>query len=157
MAALTRIYREQGVSMVPTRLVSDAEGPTTEGRLILAPPSAHRSPWMKRFRAVSTAFCVRWMAVRGSVAGVAITAGSSCRTTQTGKIFSTRSKNRAAKCVGDARHLRHAGSIPPETSRGAEGRSPRRPTSVRGRLVQAFATLFEQLDQTTATNERCGS
>lgn len=50
--------------MVPTRLVSDAEGPT-EGRLILAPPSAHRSPWMKRFRAVSTAFASGWMAVRG--------------------------------------------------------------------------------------------
>ena len=62
--ALTQIYREQGVSMVPTRLVSDAEGPT-EGRLILAPPSAHRSPWMKRFRAVSTAFASGWMAVRG--------------------------------------------------------------------------------------------
>lgn len=64
VASLTHIYREQGVSMVPTKLVSDAEGPI-EGRLILAPPSAHRSPWMKRFRSVSTAFASGWMAVRG--------------------------------------------------------------------------------------------
>ena len=32
---------------------------------MLAPPSAHRSPWMKRFRSVSTAFASGWMAVRG--------------------------------------------------------------------------------------------
>lgn len=64
VASLTQIYREQGVPMVPTKLVSDAEGPT-EGRLVLAPPSAHRSPWMKRFRSVSTAFASGWMAVRG--------------------------------------------------------------------------------------------
>jgi putative mRNA 3-end processing factor len=64
VSSLTQIYRAQGVSMVPTRPVSDAEGPT-EGRLILAPPSAHRSPWMKRFRSVSTAFASGWMAVRG--------------------------------------------------------------------------------------------
>lgn len=64
VASLTHIYREQGVPMVPTRVVSDGEGPT-EGRLVLAPPSAHRSPWMKRFRSVSTAFASGWMAVRG--------------------------------------------------------------------------------------------
>ncbi len=64
VASLTNIYREQGVAMVPTRLVSDVTG-STAGRLILAPPSAHRSPWMKRFSAVSTAFASGWMAVRG--------------------------------------------------------------------------------------------
>ena len=64
VASLTRIYREQGVPMVPTRLVGEEIG-STEGRLVLAPPSAHRSPWMKRFRSVSTAFASGWMAVRG--------------------------------------------------------------------------------------------
>ncbi len=64
VASLTQIYRDQGVPMVPTRPVSDADGPI-EGRLVLAPPSAHRSPWMKRFRSVSTAFASGWMAVRG--------------------------------------------------------------------------------------------
>lgn len=64
VASLTNIYREQGVMMVPTRLASEAiDG--TAGRLIIAPPSAHRSPWMKRFPAVSTAFASGWTAVRG--------------------------------------------------------------------------------------------
>ncbi|MBK9307956.1 MAG: ligase-associated DNA damage response exonuclease [Nitrospira sp.] len=65
VASLTNIYREQGVSMIPTRLVGEVTGGTA-GRLILAPPSAHRSPWMKRFSAVSTAFASGWMAVRGA-------------------------------------------------------------------------------------------
>lgn len=64
VASLTDIYRKHGVPMVPTRPVSETTGPT-EGRLVLAPPSAHRSPWMKRFRSVSTAFASGWMAVRG--------------------------------------------------------------------------------------------
>jgi putative mRNA 3-end processing factor len=64
IASLTNIYREQGVVMVSTRVVGDATVGTA-GRLILAPPSAHRSPWMKRFPAVSTAFASGWMAVRG--------------------------------------------------------------------------------------------
>lgn len=64
VASLTDIYRDQGVVMVPTRLVGEAGGGTA-GRLILAPPSAHRSPWMKRFPVVSTAFASGWTAVRG--------------------------------------------------------------------------------------------
>jgi putative mRNA 3-end processing factor len=64
VASLTQIYREQGVAMLPTRSVGDAMGPM-EGRLVLAPPSAHRSPWMKRFHSVSTAFASGWMALRG--------------------------------------------------------------------------------------------
>ncbi len=64
VASLTNIYREQGVRMVPTRLAGEVTDGAA-GRLILAPPSAHRSPWMKRFPAVSTAFASGWMAVRG--------------------------------------------------------------------------------------------
>lgn len=64
VASLTNLYREQGVRMVPTRLVGEATD-ATAGRLILAPPSAHRSPWMKRFPAVSTAFASGWTVVRG--------------------------------------------------------------------------------------------
>lgn len=61
---LTALYREQGVAMVPTLAVSECRG-DLQGRLVLAPPSAHRSPWMKRFRSVSTGFASGWMAVRG--------------------------------------------------------------------------------------------
>lgn len=66
MQNLTDIYRSQGVAMVPT--VSTAELPKNHsysGELILAPPSAHRSVWMKRFKNVATGFASGWMRVRG--------------------------------------------------------------------------------------------
>ena len=64
---LTQIYRDGGVKMLPTRLVRelDTTKESYEGRLVIAPPSAHRSPWMKKFKAVSTGFCSGWMNVRG--------------------------------------------------------------------------------------------
>lgn len=64
---LTEIYREQGVAMVPTICTSDL--PRTHsftGELVLAPPSGHRSSWMKRFKHPQTAFASGWMAVRGA-------------------------------------------------------------------------------------------
>lgn len=60
-------YRQQGIAMVPTRPVSEL--PRSEalaGRLVIAPPSAHRSVWMKRFKNPQTAFVSGWMAVRGA-------------------------------------------------------------------------------------------
>ncbi|MGC3974813.1 MAG: hypothetical protein QM771_10575 [Nitrospira sp.] len=89
VTSLTQIYREQGRSIVPTRLVSDAEG-SPEGRLILAPPSAHRSPWMKPVSFRFYGICVRVDAVRGIRRRRATIAGSCCRTMQTGRAFSTR-------------------------------------------------------------------
>ena len=60
-------YREEGIAMVPTRPVSELSKKTSlAGRLVLAPPSAHRSVWMKRFRLPQTAFASGWMAVRGA-------------------------------------------------------------------------------------------
>lgn len=61
---ITEIYRAQNVAMVPFRHINEFEG-DTRGQLILAPPGAHRSPWMKKFRDVSTGFASGWMAVRG--------------------------------------------------------------------------------------------
>ncbi len=61
---LVSIYRDAGVHMLPTQKLTDYDGPL-EGQLILAPPSAHRSPWMKRFKNISTGFASGWMAVRG--------------------------------------------------------------------------------------------
>ncbi|WP_035992054.1 ligase-associated DNA damage response exonuclease [Leptolyngbya sp. KIOST-1] len=64
---LTEIYREQGVPMVPTLCTSDMpRSHTYTGDLILAPPSGHRSTWMKRFKHPQTAFASGWMAVRGA-------------------------------------------------------------------------------------------
>jgi putative mRNA 3-end processing factor len=67
VASLTEIYRESGVVMLPTVRVSEAPpNYDFKGDLILAPPSAHRSPWMKRFKEPQTAFASGWMQVRGA-------------------------------------------------------------------------------------------
>lgn len=64
---LTEIYREVGVNMVPTVPVSQMEKSYKfTGDLVIAPPSGHRSSWMKRFKRPQTAFASGWMAVRGN-------------------------------------------------------------------------------------------
>jgi putative mRNA 3-end processing factor len=65
--SLTKIYREQGIAMLPTRPVSEMDKSYSFAKdLILAPPSAHRSSWMKRFKNLDTAFASGWMQVRGA-------------------------------------------------------------------------------------------
>ncbi|HIK45746.1 MAG TPA: ligase-associated DNA damage response exonuclease [Leptolyngbyaceae cyanobacterium M65_K2018_010] len=64
---LTEIYRQQGVAMVPTLCTSEMpRSYSFTGDLVLAPPSGHRSSWMKRFKHPQTAFASGWMAVRGA-------------------------------------------------------------------------------------------
>jgi putative mRNA 3-end processing factor len=64
---ITRHYREAQVPMTPSRPVSDyPRKDSLNGRLVLAPPSAHRSSWMRRFKAPQTGFASGWMAVRGA-------------------------------------------------------------------------------------------
>jgi len=71
--AINALYREAGVVLPPTRLATD---PRTASRgenkrdfsraLILAPPSAALSPWLKRFGDYSDALASGWMQVRGN-------------------------------------------------------------------------------------------
>lgn len=61
------IYRKAGIAMVPSRLISQT--PKDEGyagELIIAPPSAAGSPWLKRFRKAQHGFASGWMRVRGN-------------------------------------------------------------------------------------------
>ena len=65
--ALMQPYREAGVPLPPTQPLSALERRANlAGRLVIAPPSAHRSTWMKRFKEPQTAFVSGWMAVRGA-------------------------------------------------------------------------------------------
>ena len=65
--ALMEPYREAGVALPPTRPVSElARGESLAGRLVIAPPTAQRAPWMRRFKRPQTAFVSGWMAVRGA-------------------------------------------------------------------------------------------
>lgn len=67
MLRLVERYREAGVVMVPTEAVSEsAQGRDFAGELIMAPPSAAGSPWMKRFGKASTGFASGWMRIRGA-------------------------------------------------------------------------------------------
>ena len=60
-------YREAQVAMPPTRPLAELpRAAPLEGRLVIAPPSAHRSVWMKRIKEPQTAFVSGWMAVRGA-------------------------------------------------------------------------------------------
>lgn len=67
MIALVERYRELGVRMLPTIPVSEsARGRDFAGELILAPPSAAGSTWMRRFTNASTGFASGWMRIRGN-------------------------------------------------------------------------------------------
>lgn len=64
---LNRAYRDAGVPLPATSLVTDLPKNFDFGRaLVIAPPSAAGSPWMKRFGEHADAFASGWMAVRGA-------------------------------------------------------------------------------------------
>jgi putative mRNA 3-end processing factor len=65
VAALVEVYRTQGVIMLPTQPATLPKGGDHAGALVIAPPSAAGSPWMRRFGEARTGFCSGWMRVRG--------------------------------------------------------------------------------------------
>ncbi|MFK8052089.1 MAG: ligase-associated DNA damage response exonuclease [Woeseiaceae bacterium] len=63
---LNVLYREAGVKMLPTETVNLRERRDYAGELIIAPPGAAGTRWMRRFKSASTGFCSGWMRVRGN-------------------------------------------------------------------------------------------
>jgi putative mRNA 3-end processing factor len=64
---LTEAYRESGVDLPETTYVGAVENKKEfAGSLVVAPPSAHGSPWLRKFGAFSTGFASGWMMVRGA-------------------------------------------------------------------------------------------
>ena len=69
---LTQAYRETGIALPPTEYagVTDAAGKRVKkqwaGAVVVAPPSAHGSPWVRKFAPASAAVCSGWMTVRGT-------------------------------------------------------------------------------------------
>jgi putative mRNA 3-end processing factor len=64
---LNRAYRASGVPLPPTRLVSEVDDKAQLKRaLVLAPPSAQGTPWLRRFGDYSDAFASGWMQLRGT-------------------------------------------------------------------------------------------
>lgn len=63
----TDAYRRTGVALPPTKYVGSVEGKHDwSGGMVVAVPSAHGTPWMRKFGRVSTAMASGWMAVRGA-------------------------------------------------------------------------------------------
>lgn len=64
---LNEDYRASGVELPETTYVGSVEDKKRfRGSLIVAPPSANGSNWMKRFGSYSDGFASGWMAVRGA-------------------------------------------------------------------------------------------
>jgi putative mRNA 3-end processing factor len=60
-------YRASGVALPATLRVADVADPALYRRaLIVAPPSAQSTPWLRRFGAYSDAFASGWMMLRGT-------------------------------------------------------------------------------------------
>ncbi len=67
VVAMTEACREGGVVLPPVDPVLDTtRGAATRGRVVLAPPSAINTPWLKRFPDAATAMVSGWMRVRGA-------------------------------------------------------------------------------------------
>ena len=64
---LNRAYREAGVALPPTLLVTDVtEKALFKRALVIAPPSVANSVWARRFGDASDAFASGWMQLRGA-------------------------------------------------------------------------------------------
>ena len=64
---LNQAYREAGVALPPTRLVTEVSDKSVFQRaLVVAPPGAHGTPWAQRLGVCSDAFASGWMQLRGA-------------------------------------------------------------------------------------------
>jgi putative mRNA 3-end processing factor len=67
VAAGVEVYRQAGIPMLETLPVSETQkGADFAGKLVIAPPSAAGSPWMRRFRRAQQGFASGWMRIRGN-------------------------------------------------------------------------------------------
>lgn len=63
---LTNEYRQSGVALPETTHAGAVSGSDWAGSLIVAPPSAAGSTWLRRFAPASLAFASGWMRIRGA-------------------------------------------------------------------------------------------
>ena len=61
------VIRAQGVFLQPTtRVTPSIKKGAFAGNIVIAPPSAVGSPWMRKFKPVSVGIASGWMALRGT-------------------------------------------------------------------------------------------
>jgi putative mRNA 3-end processing factor len=59
------LYRKCGIAMLPTLAATTERARDYRGALIIAPPGAAGTPWIRRFGEHASGFCSGWMRVRG--------------------------------------------------------------------------------------------
>jgi len=76
VATVDRTYAEAGVALPEAKVATElARGYDVAGALVVAPPSAQSTPWLKRFGDYSDAFASGWMAIRGARRRMAVDQG----------------------------------------------------------------------------------
>ena len=64
---MNELYRQAGIALPETTYTGKtADKRSWAGAIIIAPASAHGSPWLRRFGDFSTAFVSGWMQIRGA-------------------------------------------------------------------------------------------
>ncbi|MEO1053822.1 MAG: ligase-associated DNA damage response exonuclease [Bacteroidota bacterium] len=64
---VNEVIREQGIDLQPTiRVSQDIDKKEYKGAIIVVPPSAVDSPWMKKFQPYSVGIASGWMGLRGA-------------------------------------------------------------------------------------------
>jgi putative mRNA 3-end processing factor len=64
---MNQVYRESGVALPATQNPMEvAKGFDWTSAMVVAPPSAMGSPWLKRFGTISTGMASGWMRIRGA-------------------------------------------------------------------------------------------
>ncbi len=66
VSPLVEIYRDAGIKMLATENLDLKIKRDYSGELVIAPPGAAGSAWMRRFKGAQTGFCSGWMRVRGN-------------------------------------------------------------------------------------------
>jgi putative mRNA 3-end processing factor len=64
--SINELFRQQGIGLPPTlRVTKESKRTDYEGALVICPPSAIASPWIKRFLPYSLGIASGWMKLRG--------------------------------------------------------------------------------------------
>jgi putative mRNA 3-end processing factor len=64
---MNECLRQAGFDLPPLQLITrETDRKLLQGALVLTPPSAHGTPWLKKFGTHEVGYCSGWMAVRGA-------------------------------------------------------------------------------------------
>lgn len=64
---INNIYRNHGIDLPETINASELKkGENAEGSIVIAPPSANGTPWLRKFGNITDSFASGWMQVRGN-------------------------------------------------------------------------------------------